>query len=231
LLGIVLALPYVVTRTIQNHFSGFISTLVFPTTTVALYYLNSIFGPFDGVIVFYAYSQFGNFPLMQLLSIAGIWMLIFLLSWFSSVVHWLWQNDFRIERTKKGMVIFLSCAFCLLSYGGVKISPFFFDYEGSTVRVAAAVFHNAPGQPNYGIDKLLNERMFTPMQERLEQIENATKQAAAGGAKIIAFQEFSLILPEEEEQLALSELKRIAIDNDIYMSRLCIDARIIARRT
>lgn len=219
LLGIVLSLPYIATRLVQTKYKGFVSTLIFPVSAVAIYYIDSVFGPFKGVIIFYAYSQYGNLPLMQLLSLAGIWTLIFLLSWFSSVVSWLWDHDFRLEETKKGVVIFLSIAISLLVYGGIKVSPYNFDYEGDTVRIAAAVFQNEPGKQNPGIDKMLNERLFTPLEETLEKIRCATTEAASSHSEIIVFQEFSLVIPEEEEQEAILNLKEIAKENDIY---LCI---------
>ena len=55
------------------------------------------------------------------------------------------------------------------------------------------------------------------MQETLKKIENATKQASLTNSKIIVFQEFSLIIPEEQEKEAISELIRMAIENDIYI--------------
>ncbi|MBE9509815.1 MAG: carbon-nitrogen hydrolase family protein [Bacteroidetes bacterium] len=217
LLGSIFTLPFIANRLIQPKFTGFFSTLVFPVCAVALYYLESVYGPFDGVIIFYAYTQYGNLPLTQLLSIAGPWTLIFLISWFSSIVCWAWENDFNLEKTKKGIVIFLCMAIGLFLYGGIKVSPYNFDYKGKTVRIAAAVFQKNPGEPTHGIDKILNERLFTPLQETLKKIENATKQAALTNSKIIVFQEFSLIIPEEQEKEAISELKRMAKENDIYI--------------
>ena len=218
-LGIVLSLPYIATRLLQTKYNGFVSTLIFPVSAVAIYYIDSVFGPFKGIIIFYAYSQYGNLPLMQLLSLAGIWTLIFLLSWFSSVVSWLWDHDFRLEETKKGSVIFLSIAVGLLVYGGIKVSPYNFDYEGNTVRIAAAVFQNESDKQNLGIDKMLNERLFTPLEETLEKIRHTTEEAASSHSEIIVFQEFSLVIPEEEEKEAILNLKEIAKENDIY---LCI---------
>jgi apolipoprotein N-acyltransferase len=219
LLGIVLSLPYIATRFLQTQHKGFVSTLIFPVSAVAIYYIDSVFGPFKGVIIFYAYSQYGNLPIMQLLSLAGIWILIFLLSWFSSVVSWLWDHDFRLEKTKKGIVIFLSITISLLIYGGIKVSPYNFDYKGNTVRIAAAVFQNEPENQNPGIDKMLNERLFTPLEETLEKISHTTIEAASSHSEIIVFQEFSLVIPEEEEQEAILNLKEIAKENDVY---LCI---------
>ena len=217
LLGIVLSLPYIANRLVQIQYKSFVSTLIFPVSAVAIYYIDSVFGPFKGVIIFYAYSQYGNLPLMQLLSLAGIWTLIFLLSWFSSVVSWLWDHNFQFEKTKKGIVIFLSITISLLIYGGIKVSPYNFDYEGNTVRIAAAVFQNDPEKQNPGIDKMLNERLFTPLEETLEKIRCATTEAASSQSEIIVFQEFSLVIPEEEEKDAILAFKEIAKENDIYL--------------
>lgn len=217
LLGSILALPFIVNRLLQLKSNTFISTLIFPVSAVAIYYLDSVFGPFGGVIIFYAYSQYGNLPLMQLLSVGGIWILIFLISWFSSVVCWLWDNGFDLRKTKKEIVVFIGIYLLLLVYGSFRVSPFKYDYEGKTVRIAAAVFPKVPGTENPGIDKILNERLFTPLEKTLEKIEKDVKKAALSGAKMIVFQEFSLVLPEKEEEEALVQLKRMTVENNIYI--------------
>ena len=219
LLGIVLALPYIVTRLVQRQKNSFVSTLIFPVAAVAVYYLDSVLGPFKGVVVFYAYSQYGNLPLVQLLSLAGIWILIFLLSWFSSVVVWWWDHDFRWENTKKGMAVFLTVAIGFLIYGGARVSPYSFDYDGNTVRVASVVFHHESDGPKPGIDKMLNERLFTPLQETLDKVRHYTFEAASAHSEIIVFQEFSLIIPEEEEAEAILSFQELARDHGVY---LCI---------
>ncbi|MCG8513355.1 MAG: carbon-nitrogen hydrolase family protein, partial [Halanaerobiales bacterium] len=216
LLGIVLSLPYIATRLIKRRRTDFLSTLIFPFAVVGIYFLESIYGPFDGVIIFYAYTQYGNMPLVQLLSIGGPWLLIFLLSWFSSAACWFWEKDFNFAETKKGISIFVGIAVILVFYGGYRISPFSHDYENKSVRIAAAVLPSETLE-KVGFIQLMNERLFSPMEETLQVIENTTKQAALSGAKIIVFQEFSFIVLEKEEQKAIQKLKRMARENKIYM--------------
>lgn len=217
LLGLILALPYIADRLIGPKIKGFASTLVFAVSATAMYFLDSIYGPFDGIMVFYAYMQYGNAPLMQLLSIASIWGLVFLLSWFASVICWAWINKFDSHAIRKGSRIFSCIAVALLIFGGAKIAPFTYDYEGSTVRVAAAVFHDDQ-EETPGIDRLLNDRIFSPLIETIEKLEERTELAAKAGAKFIVFQEYAFVIPEAQEETLLAELKRIAKENDMYIT-------------
>ena len=41
-----------------------------------------------------AYSQYGNLPLMQLLSATGLSGLTFLITWFGSTLNWIWERSF-----------------------------------------------------------------------------------------------------------------------------------------
>ena len=49
-----------------------------------------------------AYTQYGNLPLLQLLSVTGLWGIDFLMSWLASVVNWAWERGFAWPRVRGG---------------------------------------------------------------------------------------------------------------------------------
>jgi apolipoprotein N-acyltransferase len=122
LLALVVALPYIADRLVYHRFKGFLSTLVFPVAVTALYFLNSLEGPFDGDGVFGLYF-IGDLALKQLVSITGLWGLVFLVSWMTSVIIWVWENAAQLEKTRRGMLIFSSIVAGVFLFGGLKISP------------------------------------------------------------------------------------------------------------
>ena len=70
LIGIYFILPYAVDRVIAPRFNGFLATLVLPVAWVTVDFVNAKFNPYGhwGLV---AYTQHGNLPLLQLLSITG----------------------------------------------------------------------------------------------------------------------------------------------------------------
>jgi apolipoprotein N-acyltransferase len=86
LLAIALALPYICDRLMYYRVKGFLTTLVFPVSATALYFmilvypvsatalyfLISLEGPFDGDGVFSLYF-IGDLSLKQLVSVTGLW--------------------------------------------------------------------------------------------------------------------------------------------------------------
>lgn len=164
LIAIILSFPYIADRLIVRRINGFVSTLIFPVSCTMFYFLDSSFGPIDGLGIFYAYNQYGNLTLMQMLSVFGIWGEVFLLSWIASVVNWVWDHGFEPNRVKKGLAVFLCIAGLVLIYGGVRVSPFFYP-RGDTVRVAAITFLPDPQKAEASIEKVLKGRLYSPFEK------------------------------------------------------------------
>ena len=72
---------------IAPRLKGFVSTLVFPLAWVTMQYIMTIASPYSSFGSL-AYTQYGNLPLLQILSVTGLSGITFLLAWFASVVNW-----------------------------------------------------------------------------------------------------------------------------------------------
>lgn len=212
--GLIFMVPYGIDRLLNPRVKGFKGTLVFPVSAVTVYFLNSTFGIFRGTAHFYAFMQYGNLPMMQLLSIAGIWGSGFFLLWIASFVNWLWENDFHWGTIHKGSLVFASTAFILLTYGGLRTSPLLDSYEGRTVMVASVLYDNHTPDD---VVTMFKERKFTDLDEMIPLIERRIVQAADAGAKIVALQEYGILIPEEQEAMLVDEMRRIARENSIYL--------------
>jgi apolipoprotein N-acyltransferase len=217
LIAIVLALPYIADRLMVKKIKGFLSTLLFPVSCTMFYFLDSSFGPLDGLGIFYAYNQYGNLPLMQLMSLFGIWGLVFLLSWFASVMNWIWEHKFEWDSIKRGLAVFSGVVVIILLYGGARVSPFFFP-AGDTVRIAAITFLPDAQKGEVSIEKVLREKMYSPYEETVSRIERLTRQAVISGARIVVWQEFAMLINEENEKSFLEAAQRLARENAIYLA-------------
>lgn len=217
LIAVVIALPYIADRLMAHRIRGFLSTVVFPAACTVFYFLDSSFGPLNGVGIFYAYTQYGNLPLMQLMSLLGIWGLVFLISWSASVINWAWDRGFTWDQVKKGLAVFFCLVAVTLLYGGTRTSPFFYPH-GKTVRIAAITFLPDAHKEAVSIEKVLRERLFSPFEETIAKIERLTRQAALSGAKIVVWQEFAILISEANSASFLEAIQRLARENTIYLA-------------
>jgi len=216
LLAITLALPYIADRLMFCRVKGFLTTLIFPVSATALYFLNSLEGPFDGDGVFSLYF-IGDLALKQLVSVTGLWGLIFILSWTSSAITWAWQNEFQWHKVKKGVTIFSSIITIVFVFGGVKISPFLYSDDLNTVRIAAVVL-NLPDKKILNLENTLKNKTVSPIGTNILRIENLTKQAVLGGAKIVSFQEYTAFAEEKNKDELVEAFQEMAKKHSIHLS-------------
>ncbi len=218
MLAIAIPLPYIADRLMYSRLKTFLSTLVFPVSATALYYLLSLEGPFEGDLLFFPYF-IGDLPLKQLASVTGPSGLVFFVSWVSSVICWVWGNEFQWNTIKKGITLFSSIIILVLVFGGVKLSPMMYSDDVDSVRIAAITL-NSPDYKFFSqhYEKIMNEKTSSPYDETMEGIEDLAKQAALGGAKIVSFQEYTIRLEEKNTAQFLDACKEFAKNNDIYLS-------------
>src|SRR5690242_6311757 len=102
--SLVATLSFLADRLLAPRLPGFVGTLVFPLAFTTLEYLSS-FGPY-GSFYSIAYSQYGDLPLMQLVSVTGVWGLTFLLTWFAAVVNWAGERGFAWPQVRGGLLLY-----------------------------------------------------------------------------------------------------------------------------
>ena len=102
--GVIYTLPYLIDRVVAPRLGGMLGTLVFPLAMTTVWYLNALLNPLMGTYGNPAYTQYGNLPLLQLLSVTGLWGIVFLMSWLASVVNWAWERGFAWPKVRGGAV-------------------------------------------------------------------------------------------------------------------------------
>ena len=219
LLAVLYFLPYMIDRRIYTEFgekdiSSGLTTLGFPIITTAIFFLSSLEGPFDGAV------QSGKFvygPIIfkQQLSLFGIWSYIFISSWFASLINYSWENNFDWRKTKKTTIAFIAIVITIFSFGAIKTSSI--SSEMDTVKIAAIVLVPEDGEA-LSMDNVWADKLVSPFDKRIARIANITKTAASNGAKIVSFQEFAILINEEDEGRLREEYQRIAKENDLFLS-------------
>ena len=223
-------LPYLADRLLTPRLQGFVATLVFPLAFTTFEYLSS-FSP-TGIISSIANTQYGNLPLLQVMSVTGIWGLTFLITWFAAVVNWAWEQHFAWRQVRRGALLYAAILTVVLLGGGARLA--LFPPETTTVRVAGlsasqsavAAFNQQLPQATLSrllsgkatqADRALARSAFTTLDNDLLA---RSQQEARAGAKIVVWPESSPVganILQEDEPALIQQAGALAKQQGIYL--------------
>lgn len=225
--ALIFFLPFILDKFFAGKIKGFSSTLVLPLSYVAIEYVVSLLNPY-GTWTFLGYTQFGNLPLMQVVSITGIYGITFLILWFGTVLNWMLENNFFWEVIHKGVKIFAAVITLVLLFGGVSLM--FFSPQSEVVKVAGVQsdlplqFHEkyknemeALAEP--GVGHSIAQWDFAIQKDKLviDDLLQKTVKAAQDGAKIVSWAEATVKVYKDEVPGFLDKGKAVAKEENIYL--------------
>jgi apolipoprotein N-acyltransferase len=207
-IGVIFWLPYLADRLLVNRLRGFAATLVFPLLQVTLEYINAIANPL-GSWGSLAYTQHSFLPLLQLLSITGIWGLSFLIAWLAPVVNYAWEQDFALQRVRNGVLTYGGILALVLVVGSVRMA--FFPPQSATLQVASITDE----QNHFKIKDLSASREESlALGERLFQ---QSRQLAQAGANVIIWQEGAIIAAQADEAHFIEQARTLAQEERVSL--------------
>jgi apolipoprotein N-acyltransferase len=220
--GFVLALPLVgsvsLDRLLFRRLGPLPRTLVFPATWVLfdyaysfLYGLGDVFSP--------ALTQFHFGPLVQVVSLTGIYGLTFLIGWFASVVATIADDPDTLPRWRAPAVAFGATLTAVLVYGSARLSGL--DHDTPTVRVASIVL---PHPRNYweaivdlGTPAADADRWRPELAALEDRWFAESERAVAAGAPIVFWSEAAAVMYADHEPAFLTRAGRFADEHDVYL--------------
>lgn len=217
--GIVFYLPFLADRLITPQMKSFASTLVFPCAWVIVeFFLTSL--DFTGSWFLLAYTQHGNLPLLQLVSITGIYGISFLITWFASAINWSWEHEFSLPRIWKGISIYFGILISILLLGGAYMT--FLPADSDTVRAAAIT---RSFDIDIGVEECrekfsgeeLSDCQARLFDRTLTEFLEDSKKAASLGAKIIVWQENGLTVLQADEPEYVEQAREFAMQENVYL--------------
>ncbi|MCF8083210.1 MAG: hypothetical protein K9M96_08955 [Deltaproteobacteria bacterium] len=211
--GLLAFLPFAADRLVTRRIPAFASTLVFPMAFTTMELLMS----FDGYRSTWgslAYTQYGNLPLVQVVSLTGIWGVTFLMAWFASAINWAWQKGVHHPRVKRGLLLYAGVLGAVLLAGGARLA--LCPADGETTRVAAitkpkvyhALFPLSETRQSLCADSLSEQAYFL----------DTTRKAAAQGARIILWQEMGVFIRSEDEVAFIRNVQQVAREEKVYVA-------------
>jgi apolipoprotein N-acyltransferase len=193
--GLVFLVPFIADHLIAARIPGPLSTLLFPCVWVTVEYL---LGCLTGTWFSLAYTQYGHLPLMQIVSVTGIWGISFLVAWFGSALRYLKEIGFSWSMGRWLVCGYAAVAAAVLGYGWIRIH---FASPVHGVLQSASIVNDESSLKNLisTTAEYKTEAFRDRANRALEEMMGRSRAAAQKGAGLVAWQEYALCLPESDE--------------------------------
>jgi len=217
-------LPFAIDRawTVRGLEAGVGSTLVFPIGFVAVEFLRSRLMP-NATWGSIAYTQYGVLPLMQVAAFAGIWGLVFLLTWFASTADVAWRHGLASTAARWPLLAFPSVFAVALVAGSVRLGAAAIDRP--TLRVATLnrpIDLFIPGEMTRITEGRVTPADRPAFDAKLAKLQDwfleGTRREARAGARLVVWPEQNLLIFSDDEPSFLARAQRVAADEHIYLA-------------
>jgi len=166
--------------------------------------------------------------------VTGISGIVFLLTWFGSVINWAWEQHFTWPRIRRGILLYSSLLALVLFAGGARLA--FFPPRAQTVRVAGISASQtiktwaAQQMDNVATAFLAGKATqadLDTLHTAFTMIDNdllaRSQREASAGAKIVVWPECGAEILQEDKPVLLMQATQLAQKMHIYLDMgLCV---------
>lgn len=214
-------LPFLADRLLVGRLRPAVAALAFPAAFAATEFLITLVTPLGTAYGCLAVTQYGDLPLLQVVSVTGPWGIGFLIGYFASTANRIWERPAWRSGLVYGTVLL-----SVVLAGGARLA--FGPPAGTTVRIAGV----SPGrtvtdalQSTLGrIDGGPADIAAAPasqVEPAMTAVENdllaATRREAAAGAKIVIWPEEAVRTQESHAPAAIAAAQEQARRSGIYL--------------
>jgi apolipoprotein N-acyltransferase len=220
--------PLVVDRMLYRRIEGLARTLVLPCAVVSGEFLSFAVSPY-GTWGALAYTQSGNLPLLQLVSITGLFGVAFLIAWFAAVVNDAWEKSFEWRRFRWTACSFAGVCALVLIAGAARLA--LFPPAAETVRVASIT---APDDLRDGVNPakvattlhvdlgpsmpdVVWQALVRNMEPLNAYLVAQSRREAQAGARIVFWPEGQAVTAKESEAELIELGRQTARGERIYL--------------
>jgi apolipoprotein N-acyltransferase len=146
-----------------------------------------------------------------------MWGMTFMITWFGSVVYWLFDNRLDRKNIAKGRLVFFSLFAAIVVFGIVRMN---LPLQNSSVKISGIHTHDKvkeAEQMNVALsrnDTILFKKISNSI---LERIIKETREEAKKNARIIVWSEISTMNLDSDEDSAVTIFRRLAQEEKIYL--------------
>ena len=216
-------LPYVTDRLLGARLGTWPRMLLFPASFVASDWLMGLLH-LTGTFGSPAYSQYGVLPLLQLVSVTGMYGLTFLVMWFASAVNAVGEHGFRWQATRLPLAVFGSVLAAVFAFGFARLSlaaPTSPTVKAATITISPSVANQAVNGLAWATFNRATSAQRAAWRPRfaatVDQMLARTQTALSPGAKLVVWQEESAWVLPGDRQNAISRAAALARSNGAYV--------------
>lgn len=219
--GLAHLLPFVLDRLLSPRLPGFAATLLFPLAFTLVEYLISRLG--YGSWTHVAYTQYGNLPLLQMLSVTGLSGIPFLMGWMASTVAWAWERYGAGTDVRSGLAATAGVVATVMLLGAVRLA--LFPPKAESLRVASVIVDNLaayrlvwhPLQRGRSLTPEAADEARVTTAALHERLLSVTRREAWAGAQIVLWSEGNALVLKDEEARLIQQGQRLAQEERIHL--------------
>jgi len=215
-------IPCLVDRFLYKKINNkLLSTLVYPVSLIVLQFLLSYVEEL-GTILHWTGSMFSYKPLIQLVSITGVWGPSFLVGWLASIINLLWEEKFRLEEARMPVAVFTGLFLLIVIMGSIRLT--FFAPDSGTVKVGSVVAGFEEDNMFYiyedemsEADKLREKEKYRALTLKVQdELFAASEKLMPSGIKILSWASGNAVVFAEDEASLTKRMQDFARENQIY---------------
>ncbi|MFD8221035.1 nitrilase-related carbon-nitrogen hydrolase [Streptomyces sp. NPDC059697] len=220
-LAAVQTLPFLADRLLVNRLRPAVAALAFPAAVAGGEFLITVLSPFGTAYGSLAVTQYGDLPLLQIISVTGSWGIGFLIAYFASTVNRIWERP-----SWRGALVYGAVLLTVVLTGSARLA--FSPSTGTTVRIAGVSpdrtvtdhLKTTLGRITGGSAGIAAAPAST-VQPAMTAVENdllaSTRREAAAGAKIVVWPEEGVKTQEAHESAAITNAREQARRSGVYL--------------
>jgi apolipoprotein N-acyltransferase len=217
--GLLYMLPYLADRRIGSRLGSWGRWLVFPLAFTSVDWATSLLRSIT-THGSPAYSQYPILPLVQVISITGMYGITFLIAWFASTINACWEGSFHWQAIRGKLALFAVVLVVVLVYGALRLG--LSQRQSSVANVQSVKVGTVTNETIFAPLKSMDLGTFyqsvdsdrVPVRQKFkavndimfERIEAVLKQ----GAQVVVTQETGGLVLEEDKPALLVRASSLA---------------------
>ena len=215
-------IPCLVDRLLYRKINNqLLSTLLYPASLIVIQFLLSYVEQL-GTILHWTGSMFSFKPMIQLVSITGVWGPSFLVGWLASSVNLLWEEKFELKKVKLPVAVFTGFFLLIVIWGSIRLA--FFAPDPGTVKVGSVIAGFEEDNMFYlyeddmsETDKLREKEKYRELTFKVrDELFAASEKLIPSGIKILSWASGNAVVFAEDEAALISRMQNFARENQIY---------------
>lgn len=215
-------IPCLIDRYLNKRIRNqFLSTLVYPASLIVIQFLLSYVEQL-GTILHWTGSMFSFKPLIQLVSITGVWGPSFLVGWTASIINLLWEEKFDLKKVRLPVTVFTGLFLLIILWGTIRLT--FFAPDSGTVKVGSVIVGFEEDNMFYAYEddmpkkeKLRQKGKYRALSIKVQdELFANSEKLIPSDIKILSWASGNAVVFAEDEAQLIKRMQNFAKEHQIY---------------